>query len=50
MFPWTTTVSKTKEKVVGDGNRPLGLMLQWMIMVMLKAYVSQDLTKYEVSN
>jgi hypothetical protein len=26
---WTTTARKTEEKMVGDRNRPLGLVLEW---------------------
>jgi hypothetical protein len=30
---WTTTAGKTKEKMVGDRNRPLGLILEWKMML-----------------
>jgi hypothetical protein len=36
---WTTTARKTEEKMVGDCNRPLGLILEWkkkmMMMIMI---------------
>jgi hypothetical protein len=28
------TARKTEEKMVGDRNRPLGLILEWMMMMM----------------
>jgi hypothetical protein len=38
---WTTTARKTKEKTVGDRNRPAGLILEWkmmMITIMISDY------------
>jgi hypothetical protein len=32
---WTTTARKIKEKMVGDRNRPLGLVLEWKMMMAL---------------
>jgi hypothetical protein len=29
---WTTTARKSKEKMVGVRNRPLGLVLEWKMM------------------
>jgi hypothetical protein len=29
---WTTTARKTEEKIVGDCNRTLGLILHWKMM------------------
>jgi hypothetical protein len=29
---WKTTARKTEEKMVGDRNRPLGLILEWKMM------------------
>jgi hypothetical protein len=30
---WTTTTRKTKEKMVEHRNRPLGLILEWKMMI-----------------
>jgi hypothetical protein len=30
---WTTTARKSEEKTVGDRNRPLGLILEWKMMM-----------------
>jgi hypothetical protein len=33
--PNWTTARKTKEKVFGDHNRPLGLILEWKVVVVV---------------
>jgi hypothetical protein len=35
----TKTARKTKEKMVGDCNRPLGLILEWKMMMMMVVVV-----------
>jgi hypothetical protein len=32
---WTTTARKTEEKMVGDRNRLLGLLLEWKMTMMM---------------
>jgi hypothetical protein len=32
---WTTTARKTEEKMVGNSNRPLGLILEWKIIIII---------------
>jgi hypothetical protein len=35
------TARKTEEKMIGDRNRLLGLILEWMMM-MMKLYLNRD--------
>jgi hypothetical protein len=39
---WTTTARKTEEKMVGDRNRLLGLLLEWKIMIMMMMTTDKD--------
>jgi hypothetical protein len=35
---WMMTARKTKDKMVGDRNRPLGLILEWKMMMMMMSH------------
>jgi hypothetical protein len=41
-----TTARKTKEKMVGDRNRPLGLILEWKMMILQMGQDQRDRLKY----
>jgi hypothetical protein len=43
MCPHWTTARKTKEKMVGDCNRPLALILEWKIMMIINYMEGSDL-------
>jgi hypothetical protein len=42
---WKTTDKKTEEKMIGDRNRPLGLILEWKMMMMMMMMMITEIKK-----
>jgi hypothetical protein len=45
---WTTNARKTEEKMVGDCNKPLGLILEWKMMMILKLHLNHVYCKMKI--